>query len=113
MERLEFFTITGEDGNEYNFMFIEELKIDGEKYWICYEAFKEEDSEDIVLGDTVAFKVNENNGELFLDAVEDDEELEKVEEEWKKIMEDIDIDENEDFIMLDSENDIIEEDKDN
>ncbi|WP_129408733.1 DUF1292 domain-containing protein [Marinitoga lauensis] len=106
MERLEFFTITGEDGNEYNFMFVEELKIDGKKYWICYEAFKEEDSEDIVLGDTVAFKVSENNGELFLDAVEDDDELEKVEEEWKKIMEDVDIDENEDFIMIDDEDEI-------
>lgn len=113
MEKLEFFTITGEDGNEYNFMFIEELKIEGKRYWICYEAFKEEDSEDIVLGDTVAFLVNEENGELFLDAVEDDEELEKVEGEWKKIMEDVEIDENEDFIMLDSENDIIEKDKDN
>jgi hypothetical protein len=113
MERLEFFTITCEDGKEYNFMFVEELKIEGNKYWVCYEAFKEKDSEDIVLGDTVAFKVNDEKCEIFLDAVEDDDELEKVEEEWKKIMDEVDIDEDEDFIMLDSENNIVEEDKDN
>ncbi|AEX85509.1 hypothetical protein XO10_05435 [Marinitoga sp. 1135] len=103
MERLEFFTITGEDGNEYNFMFLEELKINNQRYWICYEAFKEEDSEDIVLGDTVAFKVNSEKGELFLDAVEDDEELELVEEEWKKVMEDVDIDENEEFFLIEDD----------
>jgi len=113
MERLEFFTITGEDGNEYNFMFVEELKIDGERYWICYEAFKEDNSEDIILGDTVAFKVNEEKGEIFLDAVEDDKELEKVEEEWKKVMEDVDIDENEDFIILDGNDEIVDEEQEN
>ena len=103
MENIEFFTLTGEDGNEYHFMYVDEIELNGTKYWICDEAFPEENAEEIVLGDSVAFKVIQDGEEFFLDSIEDEKEYEAVSKAWEEAEKEIEIDEDADFELKEKE----------
>jgi hypothetical protein len=104
MDKVDFFTMPGEDGQDHDFMYLDTIEIDGQKYWICEEAFFEDGSEEIVLGETVAFKVIEEKGEdVILDSIDDDAEFEKVAKAWEEIEEDFDIDEESEYEFEETE----------
>ena len=83
--KLEFFTISDEEGNERHFMYVDTLEVDGKSYWICDEAYPDENGEEIVLGDSVVFRVTKDGEDFVIESVEDEEEHDKVAEEWEKI----------------------------
>ena len=83
--KLEFFTISDEEGNERHFMYVDTLEVDGKSYWICDEAYPDENGEEIVLGDSVVFRVIKEGEDFVIESVEDEEEHDKVAEEWEKI----------------------------
>lgn len=85
--KLEFFTISDEEGNERHFMYVDTLEVDGKSYWICDEAYPDENGEEIVLGDSVVFRVTKEGEDFVIESVEDEEEHNKVAEEWEKIEE--------------------------
>ncbi|HOO75019.1 MAG: DUF1292 domain-containing protein [Thermotogae bacterium] len=80
---LEFFTIMGDDEKEYHFLFVAELELEGKKYWICDEAFPDEDTDEMTLGETVVFKVTTEGDDFFLDSIEDEEEYNRVYDFWE------------------------------
>ncbi|MGM0640964.1 MAG: DUF1292 domain-containing protein [Thermotogota bacterium] len=85
--KLEFFTISDEEGNERHFMYVDTLDVDGKSYWICDEAYPDENGEEIILGDSVVFRVTKEGEDFVIESVEDEEEHNKVAEEWEKIEE--------------------------
>ncbi|PNR96776.1 DUF1292 domain-containing protein [Petrotoga sp. 9PWA.NaAc.5.4] len=85
MEKLDFFTLTDEDGNESDFMFVKEIELDGNTYWICQEAFKDDEKQEMVLEEMVAFKVEKEGEKIFLNSIDDEKEFTKVSELWEKM----------------------------
>lgn len=85
--KLEFFTIKDEEENERHFMYVDTLELDGKSYWICDEAYPDENGEEIILGDSVVFRVTKEDEDFIIESVEDEEEYDRVAEEWEKIEE--------------------------
>lgn len=71
-------TLTDEDGKEYNFEVLDAADFNDERYLAVVPY--EEDSAELLEEDAnlILMRVNEENGEEFLDIVEDDEELIQV-----------------------------------
>ena len=72
----DFISITDEDGKEYELEVLAELEHDGSRYLALVPAGSDDDAHDDL---EVSFlKSVEENGEEFLEAIEDDAELEAV-----------------------------------
>ena len=72
----DFISITDEDGKEYELEVLAELEPDGSRYLALVPAgCGDDEAEDLVVS---ILKSVEENGEEFLEAIEDDAELEAV-----------------------------------
>jgi len=107
MQEFEVFTINNEEGEEHSFMLLKEIEMDGSTYWICNEAFVNEENdnpEEITFGDTVAFKVSKNGEEVIIDSIEDDKEFEKISSKWEELQDEEEIEEDDlEFIEEDDQ----------
>lgn len=97
-EHIDAFTLTDEQGNEHHFVRLGEIENKGKLYWVCEEIFV--DGEEIVdFGDTYLFvKTEDEEGNVFLDSVDDEEEFNEVVKIWEDMMGDEDF-----FIDIDEE----------
>lgn len=115
VEDMEFFTLTDEKGNENDFMFLKELEIDGKTYWICQEAIRDEENQELILDGVVAFFVEKEEGKVYLNSIDDEEEFKKVSDVWESIEDEVfssfDLDSDEDFEVYDVDFDEDEEDE--
>ncbi|MDN5342974.1 DUF1292 domain-containing protein [Oceanotoga sp. DSM 15011] len=102
VDKIDFFTLNDEEGNEHHFMYIDTIEVDGKNYWICDEAFPDENGEEIVIGDSVVFRIQSDGEDTVLESIEDEEEYEKVCNIWEKQIEEIDFEEG-DFDLLEVE----------
>ena len=69
-------SLVDEDGNEHEFEVIDSLEEGGERYLALVPAIDEEQLDED--GELVILKVVEDEGEEFLEAIEDEEEFDKV-----------------------------------
>lgn len=82
------YTLTDEEGNESKFELIGKIELDGNEYVALLPL--DDDSEEFVI-----LKCVEENGELSFDTIVDDDEFDKVADEFEDIfMGDFDCDEN-------------------
>lgn len=72
----DFISITDEDGNEYELEVLAELEHNGSRYLALVPAGSDDDAEEDL--EVSILKSVEENGEEFLEAIEDDAELEEV-----------------------------------
>ncbi len=89
--------IADEDGNEMNYVCLQELEFNKKKYLITMELETEEDDEseevlenpfeDDELEVFVFIEEGEENGDRIISIVEDDDEFNSVIEEWNRIIE--------------------------
>lgn len=89
VEDMEFFTLTDEKGNENDFMFLKELEIDGKLYWICQEAIRDEEKQEMILNGVVAFAVEKEEGKIYLNSIDDEDEFKKVSDVWESIEDEV------------------------
>lgn len=75
-------TFTDEEGNDVEFQILDALTVDEKQYLVVMPV--EEESEDVGV---VILEIKEEDGEEVYDTVIDDNEAEKVFEEFKKINE--------------------------
>jgi predicted transcriptional regulator YdeE len=68
----DYYTVTDEEGNEYELEHLDTLELDGNTYMAFVEAGEIDEPEMII------FKVVEENGEELFASIEDDDELERV-----------------------------------
>ena len=78
----DFYVINDEDGNEFEIEHIDTLEIDDQLYMAFLPANMDEDHEDFGV---LIFKVLEVDGEEILASIDDDNELDYIYEEFKKI----------------------------
>jgi uncharacterized protein YrzB (UPF0473 family) len=119
VEDMEFFTLTDEKGNENDFMFLKELEIDGKTYWICQEAIRDEEKQEMILNGVVAFAVEKEEGKIYLNSIDDEDEFKKVSDVWESIEDEVfssfDLENESDFEEYDvdfSEDDYSQKDED-
>ena len=71
------YTLTDEDGKEYQFEVIDEVEMDGTLYYAMVPV-EETEYEAEVWNYVVLKQVKDENGEEYLETLEDDDEFEKV-----------------------------------
>lgn len=71
------YTLTDEEGKEYQFEVIDEVEMDGTLYFAMVPV-EETESEAEVWNYVVLKQVKDENGEDYLETLEDDDEFEKV-----------------------------------
>lgn len=92
----DFVTLTGEDGETYEFEILKELDVDGVHYAALLPADEEgdEESEDVYI-----VRIVEENNEEIYEVIEDDDEYERVarvfEQEFENDLAEYDEDEDE------------------
>ncbi|HRW35657.1 MAG TPA: DUF1292 domain-containing protein [Thermotogota bacterium] len=89
--------IEDEDGNEMNYVCLQELELNSKKYLITMEMDSEDESdetlenpfndEDDELEVFIFIEEGEENGNRIISIVEDDDEFDSVVEAWNKIIE--------------------------
>jgi len=85
-ERDDIIVLIGEDGEEVEFEHLDTVELDGNEYVILLPLDEEEENEEV--DEVVILKVDHNqDGEDAFVTVDDDEELNKVFEEFKTRME--------------------------
>lgn len=97
-DHIDAFTLMDEEGNEHHFVLLGEVENKGKVYWVCEEIFVEND-EISEFGDTFLFvKSEDDEGNVFLDSIQDEEEFNEVVKVWEDMMGDEDF-----FVDLDEE----------
>ncbi|AEH50276.1 DUF1292 domain-containing protein [Pseudothermotoga thermarum] len=87
-EDFEVFVLTDEDGQEHHFVILAEIDDGMKKYWICEEIMVDEDGNIQDFGEIYPFAVREDeNGGIFVDSIESEEEFEKVSKAWNELLE--------------------------
>ncbi|MBR6796100.1 MAG: DUF1292 domain-containing protein [Clostridia bacterium] len=87
-EEVETCVLVDEDGNESVFELIGELEIDGAEY-LAFMPIESDDCEYVILK-----KERDENGEETLVTIDDDDEFERVAEEFEdRLMDELDLDE--------------------
>jgi len=99
-DHIDAFTLTDEEGNEHHFVLLGEVENKGKTYWVCEEIFVENE-EVSEFGDTYLFlKSEDDEGNVFLDSVQSEDEFNEVVKIWEDMMGDedffLDVDEEED-----------------
>ncbi|HOK87877.1 MAG TPA: DUF1292 domain-containing protein [Fervidobacterium sp.] len=103
-DHVDAFTLVDEEGNEHNFVLLGEVENKGKIYWVCEEIFVE-DEEISDFGDTFLFSKSEDQeGNVFLDSIESEDEFNEVVKVWEDMVGDEDF-----FVDADDEE---EEDED-
>ena len=86
---MEVFSVLNDDGEEDFFKKLDEITLDGVKYWVCQEVFLDENLERIVdEGDIHVFKEIEHEGEIYLEYVDDYDLAKKVFDIWEESLDD-------------------------
>lgn len=87
-EDFEVFVLTDEDNVDHHFVLLAEIEDSGKKYWICEEIMVDEKGEITDFGEIYPFQVKEGeDGGLFVDSIETDEEFERVSKAWNELLE--------------------------
>lgn len=87
-EDLDVFVLTDEQGHEHHFVVLAEIEDGMKKYWICEEIKVNEEGEIQQFGDIYPFEVKEaEDGGLYIDSVESEEEFERVSKAWEELLE--------------------------
>ncbi len=87
-EDLDVFVLTDEQGNEHHFVILAEIEDGMKKYWICEEIMVNEQGEIEQFGDVYPFEVKQaEDGSLYIDSVESEEEFERVSKAWEELLE--------------------------
>ena len=71
-------TLVDEEGKEHEFEIIDTAEMDGSEYVALIPVFGDEEDALQDSGELVILKVTEEDGEEVLDAIEDDDEFDKV-----------------------------------
>ncbi|HOJ88062.1 MAG TPA: DUF1292 domain-containing protein [Pseudothermotoga sp.] len=86
-EDFEVFVLTDEDNVDHHFVLLAEIEDSGKKYWVCEEIMVDEKGEITDFGEIYPFQVKEDeNGDLFVDSIETEEEFEKVSTAWNELL---------------------------
>ena len=75
--------ITDDEGNEFNLEYLDTIELDGGEYAAFLPADLEEEDPDYGL---IILRIVEENGEEQFESVDDEEELQRVYEEFMKIL---------------------------
>jgi uncharacterized protein YrzB (UPF0473 family) len=106
-DHIDAFTLMDEEGNEHHFVLLGEVENKGKTYWVCEEIFVEND-EVSEFGDTYLFvKTEDEDGNVFLDSIESEEEFNEVAKIWEEMMGGEDF-----FVDLDEEDEDEEDEED-
>ncbi|MDP4088421.1 MAG: DUF1292 domain-containing protein [Bacillota bacterium] len=79
MEEKEIMSFKDVDGNKVDFEVVAEIEVDDKDYLILSPVDGDED-------DAFAFRVDNEDGKTVYNFVEDDEEFQKVQEEYKSLL---------------------------
>ena len=82
-----YITITDEEGNDHEVEFISRITVGEHDYAAFFPADVDEDSEEANV--IIMFRIVEENGEEFLDEIEDDDEYENIAEIFMERLEDL------------------------
>ncbi|MDR2530245.1 MAG: DUF1292 domain-containing protein [Oscillospiraceae bacterium] len=82
----DFYTITDDEGNEYEIEHLDTLEVDGQTY-MSFLPVEENDEPEMVI-----FKVVEENGDEVFASIDDDDELERIYELFMDRLFDDDVD---------------------
>lgn len=86
-EDFEVFVLTDENNVDHHFVLLAEIEDAGKKYWVCEEIMVDENGEIADFGEIYPFQVKEGeNGELFVDSIETEEEFERVSTAWNELL---------------------------
>ncbi len=88
------FSLEDEEGNEVFFAYLDEVELDGKKYWVCQKVDVDQ-NEEVVQSleddqmDIFVFEAeDEDDGEgVSLSDIEDEQELQKVVDYWESTLE--------------------------
>ncbi len=87
-EDLEVFVLTDENGQEHHFILLAEIQDNNKKYWICEEIMVDDEGRIEEFGEVYPFLLKEDeNGGLFVDSIESEEEFERVSKAWNELLE--------------------------
>ncbi len=87
-EDFEVFVLTDENNVDHHFVLLAEIEDSGKKYWVCEEIMVDERGEITDFGEIYPFRVKEGeNGDLFVDSIETEEEFERVSTAWNELLE--------------------------
>ncbi len=87
---VEVFSILNDEGREDFYKKVGEVELEGQKYWVCQEVFLDENLERIVdEGDIHVFKEIENEGEVYLEYVDDYDLAKKVFDIWEEELDEL------------------------
>ncbi|MCD6102561.1 MAG: DUF1292 domain-containing protein [Thermotogae bacterium] len=86
-EELDAFVLTDENGENHHFVLLGELSKNNKRYWICEEIVVAENGEIESFGDIYPFRITEDNGELYVDTIDDEEEFIDVSNAWNEMVE--------------------------
>ena len=79
LEGADLLTLVDEDGQEHEFEIIDSVEQDGEEYLALVPVMEDDDPEAEDSGELVILKVaKEDDGEEVLEAIEDDEEFDRI-----------------------------------
>jgi len=78
LEGADLLTLVDEDGQEHEFEIIDSVEHDGGEYVALVPVMEDDDPEAEDSGELIILKVAQDGDEEVLEAVEDDEEFEKI-----------------------------------
>ncbi|MBQ7737891.1 MAG: DUF1292 domain-containing protein [Oscillospiraceae bacterium] len=79
-------TIADEEGNEFELEILDELEVDGQSYTVFVPANIDTMNVDDPDYGLIFLRTREENGEIFYDSIDSDEELDKVYEIYQAIL---------------------------
>ncbi len=79
-------TIADEEGNEFELEILDELEVDGKSYTVFVPANIDTMNVDDPDYGLIFLRTREENGEIFYDSIDSDEELDKVYEIYQAIL---------------------------
>jgi uncharacterized protein YrzB (UPF0473 family) len=74
----EILTLTDDDGVEHQFEVVDSAELDGKEYMALVPVYEKPEELLDDSGDLIVLKVVEDDGEEYLDSIEDEEEFDKV-----------------------------------
>lgn len=90
-EEFEVLILIDDDGQEHSFELIAELEIEGNSYVVVAPIDEDSDDEEEEVEITILRATYDEEGNMYLEDIEDDEEWEKVADAWQELVESEDI----------------------
>lgn len=86
-EEFEVLILIDDDGQEHSFELIAELEIEGNSYVVVAPIDEDSDDEEEEVEITILRATYDEEGNMYLEDIEDDEEWEKVADAWQELVE--------------------------